>query len=107
MQVAGFGKNFLIARAIPAPAWSISVSTLRLRENADCSAACICAELKTADSNYSSVLLELDFFLLDFFFGESESESELEDFLCFDDDDFFDELLECRLCLERARSGSW
>ena len=74
--------------------------------HADSSAACICAELKTGDSNQSSVLAAADFFfLVDFFFGVSESESATEDFFRLDDVDL-DELFELRLCLERERSGS-
>ena len=51
MHFPGCGKNLVIARATPAPAWSINVSTLTPRAKAASSASRIWAELKIGESN--------------------------------------------------------
>src|SRR5438552_14133535 len=62
MQLPGRGKNCWTARAIPAPARSISASTSIPRAKAASSAARISAELTIGESNQSS-----DFFFRAFF----------------------------------------
>ncbi len=54
MQRPGFWKNFVTARATPAPALFISVSTRTPRAKAASSAARICADVKTGRSNQPS-----------------------------------------------------
>ena len=50
MHLPGFAKNFVTARATPAPAWSMSASTCTPLANAASSAARICAEVKIGRS---------------------------------------------------------
>src|SRR5437764_3183345 len=75
MQLPGRGKNCRTARAIPAPAWSISASTSMPRAKAASSAARISAELTIGESNQSS-----DFFFLDFFLLLTWCREDFEDF---------------------------
>src|SRR6266699_5364564 len=59
MHFPGCGKNLAIARATPAPAWSINASTSTPRAKAASSASRIWAELKIGESNQPSRSFEI------------------------------------------------
>src|SRR6266705_788527 len=61
MHFPGCGKNLAIARATPAPAWSINASTSTPRAKAASSASRICAEVKIGESNQPSRSFEVAF----------------------------------------------
>ena len=91
MHFPGCGKNLAIARATPAPAWSINASTSTPPAKAASSASRICAEVKIGESNQPSRSFEV---------ALASDSVGCEDFFFFEDLVFELRLFEC---LDRER----